>query len=69
MTEDEKPPKSEELVRDAKQSETTPARKGTLVEFLMASPLRGADIDLERLHEQPREMNFDDPSKDDDTHE
>ena len=28
-------------------------RKGTLAEFLLASPLRGADIDLERLPDTP----------------
>lgn len=32
------------------------ARKGTLAEFLLASPLRGADLDLERLRDQPREL-------------
>jgi len=31
------------------------ARKGTLAEFLLASPLRGADLDLERLHDAPRD--------------
>jgi len=31
------------------------ARKGTLAEFLLASPLRGADIDLERQHDAPRD--------------
>ena len=28
-------------------------RKGTLAEFLLASPLRGADIELERQHDPP----------------
>ena len=31
-------------------------RKGTLAEFLLASPLRGADIDLERHHDAPRDV-------------
>ena len=31
------------------------ARKGTLAEFLLVSPLRGADIDLERQHDTPRD--------------
>lgn len=31
-------------------------RKGTLAEFLYNSPLRGSDIDLERLTEEPREI-------------
>ncbi|MBI5311854.1 MAG: hypothetical protein HZB28_01730 [Methylocystis sp.] len=29
-----------------------------LAEFLMNSPLRGSDIDLERIHEMPREIDF-----------
>ncbi|MDR9803860.1 type II toxin-antitoxin system prevent-host-death family antitoxin [Rhizobium hidalgonense] len=31
------------------------ARKGTLAEFLMESPLRGADLDLERQYDEPRD--------------
>jgi prevent-host-death family protein len=30
------------------------ARKGTLAKFLLASPLRGAGLDLERQHDEPR---------------
>jgi prevent-host-death family protein len=30
-------------------------RKGTLAEFLLASPLRGADIELQRQHDTPRD--------------
>jgi prevent-host-death family protein len=33
-------------------------RKGTLAEFLLASPLRGARLDLERLHDQPRDLDL-----------
>ena len=33
-------------------------RKGTLAEFLLASPLRGADLDLERPHETPRDLTL-----------
>ncbi len=33
-------------------------RKGSLAEFLMASPLRDADIDLERLRDQPRDLDL-----------
>lgn len=33
-------------------------RKGTLAEFLLASPLRGAEIDLERDSEQPRDLKL-----------
>jgi prevent-host-death family protein len=31
-------------------------RKGTLAEFLLASPLRGADLELERQHDAPRDV-------------
>ncbi|GMO36368.1 MULTISPECIES: type II toxin-antitoxin system Phd/YefM family antitoxin [unclassified Bradyrhizobium] len=31
------------------------ARKGTLAEFLLASPLRGADLALDRVHAAPRD--------------
>lgn len=33
-------------------------RKGTLADFLLASPLRGSDIDLERLPDQPRDIDL-----------
>ncbi len=33
-------------------------RKGSLAEFLYNSPLRGADIDLERIHEEPRDIEL-----------
>ncbi|MCL2713640.1 MAG: type II toxin-antitoxin system Phd/YefM family antitoxin [Alphaproteobacteria bacterium] len=32
------------------------ARRGTLAEFLLASPLSGADLDLERVCDRPREV-------------
>ena len=31
-------------------------RKGNLAEFLLASPLRGQDLDFERLDDQPRDL-------------
>jgi prevent-host-death family protein len=34
------------------------ARRGTLAEFLLASPLRRADIDLERQHDLPRDVTL-----------
>jgi prevent-host-death family protein len=34
------------------------ARRGTLAEFLLASPLREARIDLERRHDRPREVTL-----------
>lgn len=33
-------------------------RKGSLAEFLLASPLRGSDIDLERSTDQPRDIDL-----------
>lgn len=33
-------------------------RKGTLAEFLLASPLRDADPDLERVRDQPRDVEL-----------
>ncbi|WP_298245396.1 type II toxin-antitoxin system Phd/YefM family antitoxin [uncultured Bradyrhizobium sp.] len=30
------------------------ARRGTLAEFLLASPLRGAELELERVHDAAR---------------
>jgi prevent-host-death family protein len=33
-------------------------RKGSLAEFLLASPLRGADLDLERIFDQPRDLDL-----------
>jgi prevent-host-death family protein len=31
-------------------------RKGSLAQFLLASPLHGAELDLERLHDEPRDL-------------
>ena len=36
------------------QQKTT--RKGTLAEFLMGSPLRNVDLDLERRNDEPRDL-------------
>ncbi len=33
-------------------------RKGTLAEFLMASPLRDADLNLDRVRDQPRDLDL-----------
>ena len=33
-------------------------RKGSLAEFLLASPLHGADVDVERVREQPRDVDL-----------
>ncbi len=32
------------------------ARKGSLAEFLLGSPLHGAELDLERLRDEPRDL-------------
>ena len=34
------------------------ARKGSLAEFLLASPLRGADLELERQRDAPRDVTL-----------
>jgi prevent-host-death family protein len=34
------------------------ARKGSLAEFLLASPLRGADLELERQRDAPRDVKL-----------
>lgn len=34
------------------------ARKGTLAKFLLNSPLRGAELDLERLRDEPRDLGL-----------
>ena len=33
-------------------------RGGTLAEFLLASPLRGTDLDIVREHDAPREVEL-----------
>jgi prevent-host-death family protein len=33
-------------------------RKGTLAEFLLASPLRGADLEPGRQHDAPRDLKL-----------
>lgn len=33
-------------------------RKGSLAEFLLASPLRGADLELERQRDTPRDVTL-----------
>ena len=43
------------VVVSAEEWQRKTARKGTLAEFLMSSPLRGADLDLERQRDEPRD--------------
>ena len=42
----------------AEEWEKKTAPKGTLLEFLRNSPLRGADLDLSRLTDQPRDIEL-----------
>ncbi|EJT01800.1 type II toxin-antitoxin system Phd/YefM family antitoxin [Rhizobium sp. CCGE 510] len=41
------------VVVSAEEWQRKTTRKGTLAEFLMESPLRGADLDLERRRDEP----------------
>lgn len=44
------------VVVSAEEWQRKTARKGTLAEFLLDSPLRGADLDLERQRDEPRDL-------------
>ncbi|AZO60251.1 MAG: type II toxin-antitoxin system Phd/YefM family antitoxin [Mesorhizobium sp.] len=44
------------VVVSAEEWRRKTARKGTLAEFLLESPLRGADLDLERQPDEPRDQ-------------
>ncbi|MBX5176679.1 type II toxin-antitoxin system Phd/YefM family antitoxin [Rhizobium lentis] len=46
------------VVVSAEEWQRKTARKGTLAEFLMESPLRGADLDLERERDEPRDSEL-----------
>ncbi len=46
------------VVVSVEEWERRTARKGTLAEFFMNSPLRNSGIDLERLDDQPREIDL-----------
>ena len=43
------------VVVSAEEWQRKTARKGTLAEFLLDSPLRGSDLDLERQRDEPRD--------------
>ncbi|MDO3434914.1 type II toxin-antitoxin system Phd/YefM family antitoxin [Rhizobium sp. CBN3] len=43
------------VVVSAEEWQRKTARKGTLAEFLMQSPLRDAGLDLERQRDEPRD--------------
>ncbi|URK89185.1 type II toxin-antitoxin system Phd/YefM family antitoxin (plasmid) [Rhizobium sp. RCAM05350] len=44
------------VVVSAEEWQRKTARKGSLAAFLMESPLRGADLDLERQRDEPRDL-------------
>jgi len=44
------------VVVSADEWQRKTARKGSLAAFLMGSPLRGADLDLERQRDEPRDL-------------
>lgn len=46
------------VVVSAEEWQRKTARKGTLAEFLLDSPLRGADLNLERQRDEPRDMSL-----------
>lgn len=44
------------VVVSADEWQRKTARKGTLAEFLMASPLRSSELPLDRIRDQPRDL-------------
>lgn len=44
------------VVVSAEEWQRKTLRKGTLAEFLMESPLRGSDLDIDRLHDEPDDL-------------
>ena len=44
------------VVVSAEEWERKTARNGTLANFLLGSPLRGAELDLERPGDEPRDL-------------
>ncbi|PSM16339.1 type II toxin-antitoxin system prevent-host-death family antitoxin [Nitratireductor sp. StC3] len=46
------------VVVSAEEWQRKMVRRGTLAEFLMDSPLRGADLDLERQRDEPRDLRL-----------
>lgn len=44
------------VVVSAEEWQRKTTRKGTLAEFLLASPLRGTDIEVERQRDKPRDL-------------
>ena len=46
------------VVVSAEEWERKTARKGTLAQFLLDSPLRGLDLDVERLRDEPGDLSL-----------
>lgn len=46
------------VVVSAEEWQRKTVRKGTLAEFLMDSPLRSAELDLERQRDEPRNLQL-----------
>jgi len=46
------------VVVSAEEWQRKVTRKGTLAEFLLASPLRGAELDLDRQGDEPRNLSL-----------
>ncbi|HKG27375.1 MAG TPA: type II toxin-antitoxin system Phd/YefM family antitoxin [Thermomicrobiales bacterium] len=46
------------VVVSAEEWQGKKKRRGSLAEFFASSPLRGAEIDLERVKDQPREIEL-----------
>ena len=46
------------VVVSAEEWQRKTGRRGSLAEFLLASPLRDADLDLERQHDEPRDVSL-----------
>jgi prevent-host-death family protein len=50
--------KASVVVVSAEEWQRKTVRKGTLAEFLMDSPLRGTDLDVERQRDEPRDLRL-----------
>lgn len=46
------------VVVSAEEWDRKTKRKGSLIEFLEQSPLKGSGLDFERLQDQPREVDL-----------
>lgn len=46
------------VVVSAEEWQRKTGRRGSLAEFLLASPLRGVELDLERQHDEPRDLSL-----------